>query len=70
MRQVQAALARMERRRSLLIALIVVIVLCCMISALLSVRSGHLARAASTFCAGLAFAFLIGSRLPPKAGRS
>lgn len=56
------------RLRILIIALIVVIMVCCMASAVLGLRTGHPARAASTFFAGLAFSILFWSRLPKKAG--
>jgi uncharacterized membrane protein len=49
--------------RKLLILLIALIVICCTASALLSLKAGHTAKAVSTFCAGLAFSILIGSRL-------
>lgn len=46
-------------RRALIIVLIALILSCCTISALLGLRSGNPARAASTFFAGLAFSILI-----------
>lgn len=55
-------------RRNLIIAFIVLIVAACIISAVLSLLADHVARAASTFFAGVAFAFLLGSRLPPRTG--
>lgn len=56
------------RLRVLIIALIVVIMFCCTVSAILGLRGGHTARAASTFFAGLAFSILFWTRIP-KRGR-
>jgi hypothetical protein len=47
---------------------IAVIMLCCTVSAILGLRAGHTARAASTFFAGLTFSIIFWSRLPNKAG--
>lgn len=55
-----------HRRRQLIIAGIVVIMFCCTASAILGLRGGHTARAASTFFAGLTFSILFWSRLPKK----
>jgi len=57
------------RRRTLLLICIGVILVCCTTSATLAIRSGHKARAASTFFAGLAFSTLFLSRLPKKESR-
>ena len=54
------------RLRILIIGAIVVIMFCCTASAILSLRGGHTARAASTFFAGLAFCILFWSRIPKK----
>jgi hypothetical protein len=56
------------RLRLLIIGLVVVIMFCCTASAILSLRGGHSARAASTFFAGLSFSILFWSRIPKKAG--
>ncbi|MFZ1687680.1 MAG: hypothetical protein WAU70_09675 [Flavobacteriales bacterium] len=56
------------RLRVLIIALIVLIMFSCTASAILGLRGGHTARAASTFFAGLAFSILFWTRLPKKAG--
>jgi hypothetical protein len=56
------------RRRLFIIGLVIVIMFCCTASAILSLRGGHTARAASTFFAGLAFCILFWSRIPKKAG--
>ena len=56
------------RLRILIIALIAVIMFACTTSAILGLRTGHTARAASTFFAGLAFSILFWTRLPKKAG--
>lgn len=45
-------------RRTLTYVAIAVIMLCCTASAVLGLRSGHAARAASTFFAGLSFSIL------------
>ncbi|MBK6542956.1 MAG: hypothetical protein IPG10_17070 [Flavobacteriales bacterium] len=45
-------------RRTLTYVAIAVIMLCCSASAVLSLRSGHAARGASTFFAGLSFSIL------------
>lgn len=54
------------RLRTVLIVLIVLIMISCTASAILSLRGGHTARAASTFFAGLAFSILFFTRLPKK----
>jgi fucose permease len=59
-----------DRRRMLAIAAIVVIMFCCTMSAILSLRAGRTAPAASTFFAGLAFSILFWTRLPKKADRT
>ncbi|MBK8339465.1 MAG: hypothetical protein IPK99_05395 [Flavobacteriales bacterium] len=56
------------RRRLLIIGLIMVIMFCCTASAILSLRIGNNARAASTFFAGLTFSIIFWTRLPKKAG--
>ncbi|MBK6831888.1 MAG: hypothetical protein IPG92_14640 [Flavobacteriales bacterium] len=57
-----------NRLRVIIIALIVVIMFCCTCSAILSLRTDHNARAASTFFAGLAFSTLFLTRMPKKVG--
>ena len=57
-----------DRLRNLIIALIAVIMCCVTASAILSLRTGHNARAASTFFAGLAFSILFWTRMPKKVG--
>ncbi|MBP7515623.1 MAG: hypothetical protein KA791_13805 [Flavobacteriales bacterium] len=52
--------------RTLMLLCIAVILACCTASAILAIRSGHNARAASTFFAGLAFSALFLSRLPKR----
>jgi uncharacterized membrane protein YjjP (DUF1212 family) len=52
--------------RTTLIVLIVLIMISCTASAVLSLRGGHTARAASTFFAGLTFSILFFTRLPKK----
>lgn len=52
--------------RTILILLIVVIMICCTASAVLGLRGGHTARAASTFFAGLTFSIFFFTRLPKK----
>lgn len=52
--------------RTTLIVLIVLIMISCTASAILSLRGGHTARAASTFFAGLTFSILFFTRLPKK----
>lgn len=52
-----------SRRRTASILLIAAILICCGVSAALSIRSGHTARGASTFFAGITFALLLGARL-------
>jgi ABC-type uncharacterized transport system permease subunit len=54
------------RLRPLLIVLIILIMISCTASAVLSLRGGHTARAASTFFAGLTFSILFFTRLPKK----
>jgi hypothetical protein len=54
------------RLRTLLVVLIVFIMLSCTASAILGLRGGHTARAASTFFAGLTFSILFWMRLPKK----
>lgn len=54
-----------RKRRPILIFGIVVILVCCTTSAILGLRAGHTARAASTFFAGVAFSVLFYSLLPP-----
>ena len=54
------------RLRTVLIVLIVLIMISCTASAILSLRGGHTARAASTFFAGLAFSILFFTRLRKK----
>lgn len=49
--------------RKFLIVLIALIMICCTASAAFSLASGHTLKAVSTFCAGLAFSALLGSRL-------
>lgn len=49
--------------RKFLITLIALIMICCTASAAFSLASGHTLKAVSTFCAGLAFSALLGSRL-------
>ena len=56
------------RLRVAIITLVVVIMCCVTASAILSLRAGHAARAASTFFAGLAFSILFWTRLPKKIG--
>ncbi|HQV51236.1 MAG TPA: hypothetical protein PLD17_03180 [Flavobacteriales bacterium] len=55
-------------RRKLIIVLIAVIMICCTASAVFGFRSGHTARAVSTFFAGLAFSFMIWSQMARKQG--
>jgi choline-glycine betaine transporter len=55
-----------KRLRMVIIALIVVIMCCVTASAILGLRTGHTARAASTFFAGLAFSILFWTRLTKK----
>ncbi|MBK7381980.1 MAG: hypothetical protein IPI81_01395 [Flavobacteriales bacterium] len=55
-------------RRTLILIGIAMIMICCTSSAVLGMRSGHTARAASTFFAGLSFSILFWSRLPRKQG--
>ncbi|MBL0036446.1 MAG: hypothetical protein IPP26_11970 [Flavobacteriales bacterium] len=55
------------RRRILIFVLIAVIMCCCTASAILSLRIGNTARAASTFFAGLTFSIIFWTRLPKKA---
>ncbi|MFZ1688258.1 MAG: hypothetical protein WAU70_12585 [Flavobacteriales bacterium] len=55
------------QRRILIISLILVIMFCCTASAVLGLRSGHVARAGFTFFAGLTFSFLFWSGMPRKA---
>jgi uncharacterized membrane protein YjjP (DUF1212 family) len=52
--------------RTTLIVLIVLIMISCTASAILSLRGGHTARAASTFFAGLTFSILFFTRLPKR----
>lgn len=52
-----------SRRRTVTILLIAGILITCTTSALLGIRSGHTARALSTFFAGITFALLLGARL-------
>lgn len=54
------------RLRTVLIVLIILIMISCTASAILSLRGGHTARAASTFFAGLTFSILFFTRLPKK----
>lgn len=56
-----------NRLRVLIIVLIVLIMCCCTASAILSLRTDHTARAASTFFAGLSFSILFWTRMPKKA---
>jgi hypothetical protein len=56
-----------KRLRMLIIALIVVIMCSVTASAILGLRTGHNARAASTFFAGLSFSILFWTRMPKKA---
>ena len=55
-----------NRLRVVIIVLILVIMCCCTASAILSLRTGHTARAATTFFAGLTFSALFWARLPKK----
>ncbi|MEO8588608.1 MAG: hypothetical protein ABI432_04505 [Flavobacteriales bacterium] len=55
-----------NRRRNAILLLIVGIMICCTVSAFLGLRSGHTARAASIFFAGLAFSIIFWTRLPRK----
>ena len=57
-----------NRQRIMIIIAIVMIMFCCTASAILGLRGGHTARAASTFFAGLAFSIMFWTRLPKKAG--
>ncbi len=54
-------------RRPVIIALIAVIMVCCTTSAILGLRGGHNAQAASTFFAGLTFSLIFWARMPKKA---
>lgn len=56
--------------RTTLIVLIVLIMISCTASAILSLRGGHAARAASTFFAGLTFSIFFFTRLPKKTEQS
>ena len=53
-------------RRPLVLALIAAIMICCTASAVFGLRSGHTARAASTFFAGLTFSILFWTQLQRK----
>jgi len=55
-----------NRQRLTLIVLILLIIFSCTTSAVLSLRTGHTARAASTFFAGLAFSILFITRMPKR----
>jgi hypothetical protein len=57
-----------DRLRIFFIVSIVVIMCCVTASAILGLRTGHTARAASTFFAGLAFSILFWTRMPKKVG--
>jgi len=54
------------RLRLVIMVLIILIMVSCTSSAILSLRGGHTARAASTFFAGLTFSILFFTRLPKK----
>lgn len=56
-----------QRIRLLIIGAIIVIMSCCTVSAVLGLRTGHTARSASTFFAGLSFSILFWTRMPKKA---
>ena len=53
-------------RRNLVLLCIAVIMICCTASAILGFKSGHTARAASTFFAGLTFSIIFWTKRPKK----
>ena len=62
------SLVKTNRLRTVILLLIAGIMISCTASALLGLQSGHAARAASTFFAGLTFSIIFWMRLPKKAG--
>ncbi|HQV76817.1 MAG TPA: hypothetical protein PLE78_15090 [Flavobacteriales bacterium] len=55
-----------KRRRIAILLLIAGIMICCTTSAVLGLQSGHTARAASTFFAGLTFSSIFWMQLPKR----